>query len=41
MLRVLLPMEKYKREQLLPLLQQLRACFCSALPDTCMTPVDE
>ena len=31
MLRVLLPMEKYKREQLLPLLQQLRACFCSAL----------
>ena len=31
MLRVLLPMEKYKREQLLPLLQQLRTCFCSAL----------
>ena len=31
LLRVLLPMEKAKREQLLPALQQLRACICGAL----------
>lgn len=31
LLRVLLPMEKAKREQLLPALQQLRACTCGAL----------
>lgn len=31
LLRVLLPMEKYKREQLLPVLQQLRMCICDAL----------
>ena len=30
-LRILLPMEKAKREQLLPALQQLRACICGAL----------
>ena len=31
LLRILLPMEKAKREQLLPALQQLRACICGAL----------
>ena len=31
MLRVLLPMEKAKREQLVPDLQRLRACICGAL----------
>ena len=31
LLRVLLPMEKAKREQLLPALRQLRACICGAL----------
>lgn len=31
LLRVLLPMEKAKREKLLPALQQLRACICGAL----------
>ena len=31
MLRVLLPLEKGGREQLLPMLRQLRACICGAL----------
>lgn len=31
LLRVLLPMEKWKREQLLPVLRQFRACICDAL----------